>query len=54
MFRRNVGTSAEQREQFPPHRIVGNLYYVGSKSLAAYLVPTQEGHILINTNWEAE
>ena len=52
MFRRNVGSAEEQREQFPPHRIAGNLYYVGSKSLAAYLVATPEGHILINTNWE--
>jgi metallo-beta-lactamase class B len=52
MFRRNVGTPEEQREQFPPHRIAGNLYYVGSRSLASFLVTTPEGHILINTNWE--
>src|SRR5690606_29695999 len=52
MFRRNVGTSEQQRAQFPPHRIAGNLYYVGSQSLASYLVTTPEGHILINTNWE--
>ena len=52
MFRRNVGSPEEQRAQFPPHRIVGNLYYVGSRSLASYLVATPEGHILINTNWE--
>jgi metallo-beta-lactamase class B len=52
MFRRNVGTPEEQREQFPPHRIAGNLYYVGSRSLASFLVATPEGHILINTNWE--
>jgi metallo-beta-lactamase class B len=52
MFQRNVGTPEEQRAQFPPHRIVGNLYYVGSRSLASYLIATPEGHILINTNWE--
>jgi metallo-beta-lactamase class B len=52
MFRRNVGTSEQQRAQFPPHKIVGNLYYVGSQSLASYLIATPEGHILINTNWE--
>lgn len=52
MFRRNVGSPEEQREQFPPHRIVGNLYYVGSRSLASFLVATPDGHILINTNWE--
>jgi len=52
MFRRNVGTPEEQRAQFPPHRIVGNLYYVGSRSLASFLVTTPAGHILINPNWE--
>jgi metallo-beta-lactamase class B len=52
MFRRNVGTSEQQRAQFPPHRIAGNLYYVGSQSLASFLIATPEGHILINTNWE--
>jgi metallo-beta-lactamase class B len=52
MFRRNVGTAEQQRAQFPPHRIAGNLYYVGSQSLSSYLVATPEGHILINTNWE--
>ncbi len=52
MFRRNVGTREQQRAQFPPHRIAGNLYYVGSQSLSSFLVATPEGHILINTNWE--
>jgi metallo-beta-lactamase class B len=33
-----------------PFRIVGNLYYVGSKDLASYLVVTPEGDILINSN----
>jgi metallo-beta-lactamase class B len=52
MFRRNVGTPEAQRAQFPPHNIAGNLYYVGSQSLASFLITTDEGHILINTNWE--
>ena len=33
-----------------PFRILGNLYYVGSDDLAAYLVTTPEGNILINAN----
>lgn len=37
-------------EPFPPHRIAGNLYYVGSKDLASYLIATPEGHILINSS----
>ena len=52
MFSRNVGSAEQQRAQFPPHRSAGNLYYVGSESLASFLIATPEGHILINTNWE--
>jgi metallo-beta-lactamase class B len=38
---------------FPPFRIAGNLYYVGSKGLANYLITTTQGHILINSDLEA-
>lgn len=37
---------------FEPFKIAGNLYYVGSKGLANYLVTTPEGHILINSDLE--
>jgi metallo-beta-lactamase class B len=37
---------------FPPHHIAGNLYYVGSEDLAAYLIVTPKGLILINSNLE--
>ena len=40
-------------EPFPAFRIAGNLYYVGSKGLASYLITTPEGHILINSDLEA-
>src|SRR6187455_992195 len=40
-------------EPFPPFRIAGNLYYVGSRGLASYLVTTPQGHILINSALEA-
>ncbi|WP_263360015.1 subclass B3 metallo-beta-lactamase [Acidicapsa ligni] len=33
-----------------PYRIAGNLYYVGSRDLASYLVTTPQGLILINSN----
>ncbi len=39
-------------EPFPPHRIAGNLYYVGSRDLASYLITTPEGHVLINSSLE--
>jgi len=38
---------------FPPFRIAGNLYYVGSKGLANYLITTPQGNILINSDLEA-
>ena len=40
-------------EPFPPFEIVGNLYYVGSRGLASYLVTAPQGHILINSNLES-
>jgi metallo-beta-lactamase class B len=40
-------------EPFPAFRIAGNLYYVGSRGLASYLIATTEGHILINSDLEA-
>lgn len=38
---------------FPSFRIADNLYYVGTKGVASYLITTREGHILINSNVEA-
>jgi metallo-beta-lactamase class B len=40
-------------QPFPPYRIIGNVYYVGSKGLASYLITTSEGHILINGSLES-
>jgi metallo-beta-lactamase class B len=34
---------------FPPFRIIGNIYWVGSYDLSTYLVTSPQGHILINT-----
>ncbi|WP_213804030.1 subclass B3 metallo-beta-lactamase [Granulicella sp. dw_53] len=36
-----------------PFKISGNLYYVGSRDLAAYLITTPKGNILINANLES-
>jgi metallo-beta-lactamase class B len=36
-----------------PFRIAGNLYYVGSRDLASYLLVTPQGNILINSNLES-
>ena len=52
LFTRNVGTTEQQNKQFPPHKIVGNVYYVGTETLASFLVTTPQGHIIINTDYE--
>jgi len=39
-------------EPFPPHRIAGNVYYLGTRGLASFLITTPQGHILINSNLE--
>jgi metallo-beta-lactamase class B len=44
--------NADWTEPFPPFRIAGNLYYVGSRGLASYLITTSQGHILINSDLE--
>ncbi len=43
------------REMFPawfepaePFRVIGDIYYVGTNGLGVYLIPTDEGHILID------
>jgi metallo-beta-lactamase class B len=40
-------------DPFPPHKVMDNLYYVGTKELASFLITTPEGHILLNSNYEA-
>jgi len=39
----------EWTRPFPAHRVVGNLYYVGTYDLACFLIATPQGNILINT-----
>ena len=38
----------------PGFRIAGNLYYVGTADLAAYLIATPQGNILINGNFKED
>jgi metallo-beta-lactamase class B len=45
--------SPDWTEPFPPFHIAGNLYYVGSKGLANFLITTPQGHILINSDLPA-
>ncbi len=50
---KDVKAQNDWTEPFPAFRIAGNLYYVGSKGLANYLITTPKGHILINSDLEA-
>lgn len=34
---------------FPPFKMVGNVYWVGTYDLSTYLITTAQGHILINS-----
>jgi metallo-beta-lactamase class B len=49
---RNMGTPEDQTTPFPPHKIVGNIYYVGTRTLSSFLVATPQGNILINSTYE--
>lgn len=40
-------------DPFPPHRIMDNFYYVGTAELSSFLFTTEEGHILISSNYES-
>jgi metallo-beta-lactamase class B len=52
LFQRNIGTKEDQTKAFPPHKIIGNLYYVGTTSLGSFLVVTPAGNILIDSTYE--
>jgi metallo-beta-lactamase class B len=49
---RNMGTPEDQTTAFPPHKIVGNIYYVGTRTLSSFLVVTPQGNILIDSTYE--
>jgi metallo-beta-lactamase class B len=39
----------EWTRPFPPFRVIGNVYWVGSYDLSSYLITTPAGHIIVNT-----
>ena len=52
----NEDPQTEQRSQdrvgFPAHKIIGNLYYIGTVTLSSYLITTPQGNIVINSDYE--
>ena len=49
---RNMGTPDDQTTAFSPHKIVGNVYYVGTKTLSVFLIVMPQGNILIDSTYE--
>ena len=49
---RNMGTAEDQTTAFTPHKIIANIYYVGTRTLSSFLVVTPQGNILINSTYE--
>ncbi len=50
-----VGAHAQQNwnAPFPAHRVMDNLYFVGTEQLGSFLITTPAGHILINSDFES-
>ena len=38
---------------FPAHKVIGNVYFVGTAELGSFLITTPEGHFLINSDFES-
>jgi metallo-beta-lactamase class B len=43
----------QSNRDFEPYRVIGDIYYVGSNDIAQFLITTSEGHILLDTGFEA-
>jgi metallo-beta-lactamase class B len=39
---------------FPPFRVAGNIYYVGTNEMALFLITTSAGHILLDSGFEGK
>jgi metallo-beta-lactamase class B len=43
--------NADWTRPFPPLKLIGNVYWVGTYDLSTYLITSDAGHILINTGF---
>jgi len=46
-----AGAANAMKAPFTPFHIIGNIYYIGSKGLACYLITTPAGNILLDTGY---
>ncbi len=45
--------SRDWNRPFPAHKVIGNVYSIGTGELSTYLITTNDGHILINSDFES-
>ena len=48
-----IPSSPDWTKSFPPFKIIGNVYWVGTYDLSTYLIATPAGNILINSGVES-
>lgn len=49
---RLLPAQVDRNKPFHPHKIISNIYFVGTEDLGSYLITTPQGHILVNTDYE--
>jgi metallo-beta-lactamase class B len=47
-----VAQGTDWNKPFPPHHVIGNVYFVGTEALGSYLITTPQGNILVNSDFE--
>src|SRR6185295_10496735 len=47
-----LAQAVDFNKPFPPHRVIDNVYFVGTEALGTFLITTPAGHILINSDFE--
>ena len=47
----NDEESRSWNEPVKPHRVIGNVYYVGAKEISSFLIVTPKGHILLDSGF---
>ena len=47
-----MGSNADQTTAIPPHKVIGNVFYLGTKTLSSWLLVTPAGNILIDSTYE--
>jgi metallo-beta-lactamase class B len=53
LFPAQLMAQGNQDKPFPPHKVIGNIYFVGTDTHSSFLVTTPAGHILIDSTYES-